>query len=52
MEIPYGTFERVFQLPDTADPEGISAAYRDGFLNIQIPLCVPGEGRQVPVDTP
>jgi HSP20 family protein len=51
MEIPYGSFERVFHLPDAADPEGINAAYRDGFLTIQVPLRAPVEGRQVPVDT-
>lgn len=52
MEIPYGSFERVFHLPENADPEAITAAYRDGFLIIQIPLRAAGEGRQVPVDTP
>ena len=52
MEIPYGSFERVFHLPETADSEAISAVYRDGFLTIQVPLRAAGEGRQVPVDTP
>jgi HSP20 family protein len=51
MEIPYGSFERVFHLPDAADSEKIEATYRDGFLNILVPLRAPVEGRQVPIDT-
>ena len=51
MEIPCGSFERVFHLPEGADLEKIEAAYRDGFLTIQVPLRPPAEGRQVPVDT-
>lgn len=51
MEIPYGSFERVFHLPDAADAEAIAATYREGFLTITVPLRAPTEGRQVPVDT-
>ncbi len=51
MEIPYGSFERLFHLPDAADSEKIEATYRDGFLDIQVPLRAPAEGRQVPVDS-
>jgi len=51
MEIPYGSFERVFHLPDAADSEKIEATFRDGFLNILVPLRAPVEGRQVPIDT-
>ena len=49
MEISYGPFERVFNLPPDADLEGISAGYRDGFLEIVIPRRTLGS-RQVPVD--
>jgi len=52
MEIPYGLFERIFHLPEEADIERVSALYRDGFLQITVPLRSPGEARQVPVDTP
>ena len=52
MEIPYGAFERIFHLPDVADAERVTAAYRDGFLQIEVPLRPAGEARQVPVDTP
>jgi len=52
MEIPYGSFERIFHLPEDADAERVSASYRDGFLQITVPLRPPGEARQVPVDAP
>ncbi len=34
MELTYGRFERNILLPDTADPQRISATYKDGFLEI------------------
>lgn len=37
MEIEYGVFERVFQLPGPIDEEGIEAHYRDGLLTIRLP---------------
>jgi len=52
MEIPYGSFERIFHLPEEADIERVVASYRDGFLQITVPLRAPGPARQVPVDTP
>lgn len=51
MEIPYGSFERIFHLPEEADVERVTASYRDGFLQITVPLRPAGEARQVPVDT-
>jgi len=36
MEINSGEFERNFQLPESIDPEGVSATYRQGFLIIRI----------------
>lgn len=51
MEIQYGSFERLFQLPEEADIERVTASYRDGFLQITVPLRPSGEPRQVPVDS-
>jgi HSP20 family protein len=51
MEISYGAFERIFHLPEEADAERVTASYRDGFLQITVPLRPQGEARQVPVDT-
>ena len=31
-----GKFQRVVSLPDDADPNGVSAAYRDGILHIEV----------------
>jgi len=37
VERAYGTFYRRFSLPDTADPDGIKAAGKNGVLEISIP---------------
>ena len=37
VERRYGSFHRRFALPDSADPEGITANGRDGVLEIVIP---------------
>ena len=37
IERRYGSFHRRFALPDSADPEGISADGRHGVLEISIP---------------
>ena len=35
-EIKYGSFKRVFHLPENADPNKITASYVDGILYLQI----------------
>jgi HSP20 family protein len=37
VERVYGNFSRSFTLPRTVDPEKISAAYREGVLEIDVP---------------
>ena len=37
VERVYGNFSRTFTLPRTVDPEKISAAYREGVLEIDVP---------------
>ena len=37
IESSYGTFSRSFDLPNSADTEKISAAFKDGVLTITIP---------------
>jgi HSP20 family protein len=49
MEIAHGHFERVLALPQEADPERITATYKDGFLMIRIPRGSSG-ARSVPID--
>jgi len=38
MERSYGRFERVLPLPEGADADAIKAAYRDGVLELTIPV--------------
>lgn len=37
-EITYGRFERTLTLPDSIDGEKVSAAYRNGLLELRLPL--------------
>jgi HSP20 family protein len=39
MEIEYGPFQRVIQLPDDADPADAQATYDRGLLRIVIPIA-------------
>lgn len=38
MEIDYGPFERVIELPEEIEPEHVTATYRDGLLWVEMPL--------------
>jgi len=38
LEIDYGVFERVLDLPQAVDPNDLETEYRDGVLRIQIGL--------------
>jgi HSP20 family protein len=37
MEIPFGPFERTVPLPAAVNPDGTTAAYRSGFLEVTMP---------------
>lgn len=60
VERRYGSFHRRFALPDSADPEGISASGHHGVLEISIPKrpettprrihVANGNGAQAPID--
>jgi HSP20 family protein len=43
MEIEYGAFERVFQLPVQVQAGDIKAVYRDGLLSITLPKRLPSQ---------
>jgi HSP20 family protein len=49
MEIRYGAFERVFNLPFKIDTDAINAQYTNGFLIITIPI-VPVVSRQIRIE--
>jgi HSP20 family protein len=40
MEIDYGPFERVLELPAAVDSDGVKAEYREGLLWIHLPLLL------------
>jgi HSP20 family protein len=49
VERSYGKFERVFTLPDTVNPEGVKADYKNGTLTITLPKKEIAKPRQVKV---
>lgn len=49
VERSYGTFERVFTLPDTVNPEGVTADYKDGTLTVTLPKKEIAKPRQVKI---
>lgn len=49
MERSYGAFERVFTLPETINPEGVKADYKNGVLTVTLPKKEIAKPRQVKV---
>jgi HSP20 family protein len=50
-EISYGTFYRTIPLPDGADEERVAATFRNGVLEITIPVSEREAGRKVQVQS-
>ncbi len=50
MEINYGYFERVLALPMDIDPQGATARYEDGFLEVVLPLPTQSGLHRIPVN--
>ena len=50
LERSYGTFERVFTLPDTVDVEGVKADYKNGVLTVTLPKKEIAKPRQIKVE--
>lgn len=51
-ERQYGSFNRSFRLPGDADPDGVSAALKDGLLTVTVKRRAPDAGkaaRRIPV---
>jgi len=46
----YGTFSRVLGLPAEVKPEGATATYKDGILEVRVPKAARGGGNTVKVD--
>ena len=49
VESRYGEFVRSFSLPDEVDADAISAAYKDGVLELSIPKVEPKKARMIDV---
>lgn len=49
LERSYGSFERVFTVPETVDPEGVRADYKNGTLTITLPKKEVAKPRQIKV---
>lgn len=49
VERSYGTFERMFTLPDTVNPEGVKADYKNGVLTVTLPKKEIAKPRQIKV---
>jgi HSP20 family protein len=50
-EVRYGRFARTFPLPEGVKAEDIQAAYRNGVLEISVPLQESLVAKQIPVQT-
>jgi len=49
VERSYGSFERVFTLPDTVNPDAVKADYKNGTLTITLPKKEIAKPKQVKV---
>ena len=49
IERAYGSFARYFELPDSVDPEKVSADYRSGVLTVKLPKKEVSKPRTVKV---
>jgi HSP20 family protein len=50
VERRYGSFSRSFSLPQTVDPNKVSAEYKNGVLTVKIPLREEAKPRSIKVD--
>ena len=50
VERRYGSFARSFSLPQTVDPNRVSAEYKQGVLTVRLPLRDEAKPRSIKVD--
>jgi len=50
VERRYGSFSRSFSLPQTVDPNRVSAEYKNGVLTVKLPLREEAKPRSIKVD--
>ena len=49
IERSYGSFERVFTIPETGDPDKVKAGYQSGVLTVTLPKKEVAKPRQIKV---
>ncbi len=49
IERSYGSFMRSFSMPDDADPDKVSAEFKDGVLQVRLPKCEAKKPKQIEV---
>ena len=49
VERAYGTFERVFTVPETVDAEAVKAEYKNGILTVVLPKKEIAKPRQIKI---
>ena len=49
MEIDYGMFERLIEVPSAYDLTRVQASYDNGFLRVEVPLALPVGSRAVEI---
>ena len=49
-EVSYGSFERTMKLPANVKPDEIKASYRNGVLELTVPMSEQSRIRKVPVE--
>ena len=49
VERSYGSFERIFTLPEGADVANVSADFRDGMLTVRVPKMAGAKSKSVEV---
>jgi len=50
VERRYGRFERRIQLPQTIDPEQVTASYEDGVLKLTMPKVAAAKARSIQIE--
>ncbi len=50
VERRYGSFSRSFSLPQTVDPNRVSAEYKNGMLTVKLPMREEAKPRTIKVD--
>ena len=49
VERQYGSFSRSFELPSSADRDNITANFKDGILQIEVPKRAEARGKQIQI---